>query len=81
MNSEKAIKEIICLINSISFPTETVKALEWAIKALRTHTPKKPIEKYADGCLVCPVCYGVLEVDYRCPMCGQLIDWEDEDDR
>lgn len=59
------------------FGGEHHEAMKVAIEAIETHIPKRPIEKYADGCLVCPICNGVLEVDYRCPMCGQLIDWED----
>ena len=79
---ETSIEAIIELRYYSGFNREKVlemiqEAMDMGAKALETHIPKKPIEKYADGCLVCPICNGVLEVDYRCPMCGQLIDWSE----
>lgn len=78
MNNYEAINEIKRLINNdiVSFPFETVKALEYAIEALKTHIPKEP-RIYEDGVLICPVCKSVLDDGYRCRMCGQLIDYEE----
>lgn len=84
MTNEEAIRRLKdhFRIHDDGRPTPYLdKAVNIAIKSIETHIPKKPIEKYADGCLVCPVCHGILEFDYRCPMCGQLIEWSEEDDR
>lgn len=59
--------------------------------AMEKQKPKKPDyegDGYADGHMVydtwiCPCCGKKYEVDYddykRCPECGQVIDWSEED--
>ena len=54
------------------------EAYDLAIKALEKQTPKKPYWEYG-GCH-CKSCgLDVLSDEYFCPLCGQAIDWEDDE--
>ena len=55
-----------------------IKALEMAIEALEKRIPKKPYWEYG-GCH-CKSCgFDVLSDEYFCPLCGQAIDWEENE--
>ena len=54
------------------------KAISMAIEALEKQIPKKPYWEYG-GCH-CKSCgLDVLSDEYFCPLCGQAIDWEDDE--
>ena len=57
---------------------EYYEAMELAVKALEKQITKKPI----DRCMFkeCPNC-GEIEIQYcnHCPMCGQKLDWGEEE--
>lgn len=43
----------------------------------------KPVVQSTDDCTRCPVCGGYVGIDMEeqyCPVCGQALDWEDEED-
>ena len=53
-------------------------AIAEAQKALEKQVPKKPYLEY--GGWHCKSCgLDVLSDEYFCPLCGQAIDWEDEE--
>lgn len=56
---------------------------ENVLKALEKQIPQKPALD-DDGCWVCPSCGESYEIEYceidYCPVCGQAIDWSDDDD-
>ena len=56
----------------------SAEALELAIAALEKQIPKKPYWEYG-GCH-CKSCgLDVLSDEYFCPLCGQAIDWSDDE--
>ena len=53
-------------------------AYDMAIEALEKQTPKKPYWEY--GVWHCKSCgLDVFRDDFFCPICGQAIDWEDDE--
>ena len=59
---------------------EIQEAMDIGAAAIRLLVPKEPVNKYADDVWVCPTCNGVLDVGYRCIMCGQDIKWGEADE-
>lgn len=69
-------------LNSHIFTDPEWYAFKFAIEALEKRIPQKP-KVDDDGYWFCPSC-GLYDIecdkpDY-CPMCGQALDWEVEDD-
>ena len=67
-----------------------IKACDMAIQALEKQIPKRPwaiLETYENDIadVECPICRGKTDYDIdvikkgHCWMCGQLLDWSDED--
>ena len=78
MTYEEAIERIKCILKNNSFTKADKNALKLAIKALEKQIPKKPYWEYG-GCH-CKSCgLDVLSDENFCPLCGQAIDWEDDE--
>ena len=86
MTYEEAIKQL----NSIAiyhFDKYTADAINMAIDALEKQIPKKPIHMHKN--YYCPICKedGWLmwddaipnDMDKYCGICGQAIDWRDDE--
>ena len=91
MTYEEAIKNINAL-NAVCgqkglYDAEFESALELAILALEKQIPKKPLHMHKN--YYCPICKenGWMlwddaipnDMDEYCGMCGQAIDWEDDE--
>ena len=82
MTYEEAIKNINAL-NAVCgqkdlYDAEFESALALAIEALEKQIPKKPYWEYG-GCH-CKSCgLDVLSDEPFCPLCGQAIDWSDDE--
>ena len=86
--SEKLIhneaEAIECL--KINKPTSVYmmlqEAVDMAIQALEKHIPKKPYKDNENGIYekeYCPICHrSLFPNDHHC-ICGQAIDWSDEE--
>ena len=58
------------------------EAVDLAMQALEKQIPK-PVVQSTDDCTRCPVCGGYVGIDIEeiyCPVCGQALDWVDEED-
>ena len=79
MTNEEAIK-ILTELKSIPIDGFKIiaEAYDFAIEALKKQTPKKPYWEY--GVWHCKSCgLDVFSDEYFCPICGQEIDWEDDE--
>lgn len=95
MDIEEVIDDLQYLISGdcTDSKMDYVEQIEFAIKALERHIPRKP----TDVCTpvvtwgLCPVCQGKLNMLGRrpnrvfkdtnfCPDCGQALDWSDYDE-
>lgn len=82
MTYEEAIKNINAL-NAVCgqkdlYDAEFESALALAIEALEKQIPKKPYWEY--GVWHCKSCgLDVFRDDSFCPVCGQAIDWKDDE--
>ena len=83
MTDEEAIKNINAL-NAVCgqkdlYDAEFENALALAIEALEKQMPKKPYWEIYDGwhCKSCGL--GVFSDESFCPVCGQAIDWSDDE--
>ena len=79
MTNEEAIK-ILTELKPIPVDGFKIiaKAYDLAIEALEKQTPKKPYWEY--GVWHCKSCgFDVFRDDFFCPICGQEIDWEDDE--
>ena len=58
------------------------EAVDMAIQALEKHIPKKPYKDNENGIYekeYCPICHrSLFPNDHHC-ICGQAIDWSDEE--
>lgn len=95
MKESEAIKWIKELrdseeIREFYYVENFIKACDRAIQALEKQIPKRPCaisEPYENDIanVECPICRGVTDYDInvikkgRCWMCGQLLDWSDEE--
>ena len=75
--------EITRLDASIGTPDRNlIDALEMAINALEKQIPKKPYKDNENGIYkkeYCPICHrSLFPNDHHC-ICGQAIDWSDEE--
>ena len=80
MTNEEAIENLKYLISGDCTDTQHdfVKEIKIAIEALEKQTPKKPYWEY--GVWHCKSCgLDVFRDDFFCPICGQEIDWEDDE--
>jgi len=80
MTNEEAIENLKYLISGDCTDTQHdfVKEIKIAIEALEKQTPKKPYWEY--GVWHCKSCgLNVFSDEYFCPICGQEIDWEDDE--
>ena len=80
MTYEEAIENLKYLISDDCTDTQHdfVKEIKIAIEALEKQTPKKPYWEY--GVWHCKSCgLDVFRDDFFCPICGQEIDWEDDE--
>ena len=80
MTNEEAIENLKYLISDDCTDTQHdfVKEIKIAIEALEKQTPKKPYWEY--GVWHCKSCgLDVFRDDFFCPICGQEIDWEDDE--
>ena len=80
MTNEEAIENLKYLISDDCTDTQHdfVKEIKIAIEALEKQTPKKPYWEY--GVWHCKSCgFDVFRDDFFCPICGQEIDWEDDE--
>lgn len=87
-DTERAIKALKkwSVTNGV-IPDSDYQHFELAILALEKQIPKKAINHY-DCHWLCPICnelicdnsYGVEEEYKFCNMCGQAIDWGNEDE-
>lgn len=82
-------QEAINVFKGFKFTPREMKAVALGIEALEKQIPKKPSTRLTSGALQyevhdCPICgehFGFrTDVNY-CEVCGQKIDWSDEDDR
>ena len=84
-------RDLSCLKQNKALP-DSIEAMEIAINALEKQIPKKPIIKQSKYCNAyhCPVCNGyirsrntrievILEENIFCGVCGQKLDWSDEE--
>ena len=80
MTYEEAIENLKYLISDDCTDTQHdfVEEIKIAIEALEKQTPKKPYWEY--GVWHCKSCgLDVFRDDFFCPICGQEIDWEDDE--
>lgn len=80
MTNEEAIENLKYLISDDCTDTQHdfVKEIKIAIEALEKQTPKKPYWEY--GVWHCKSCgFDVFRDDFFCHICGQEIDWEDDE--
>ena len=80
MTNEEAIENLKYLISDDCTDTQHdfVKEIKIAIEALEKQVPKKPYWEY--GVWHCKSCgLDVFRDDFFCPICGQEIDWEDDE--
>ena len=80
MTNEEVIENLKYLISDDCTDTQHdfVKEIKIAIEALEKQTPKKPYWEY--GVWHCKSCgLNVFSDEYFCPVCGQEIDWEDDE--
>ena len=80
MTNEEAIENLKYLISDDCTDTQHdfVKEIKIAIEALEKQTPKKPYWEH--GVWHCKSCgFDVFRDDFFCPICGQEIDWEDDE--
>ena len=80
MTNEEAIENLKYLISDDCTDTQHdfVKEIKIAIEALEKQIPKKPYWEY--GVWHCESCgFDVFIDDFFCPICGQEIDWEDDE--
>ena len=80
MTYEEAIENLKYLISDDCTDTQHdfVKEIKIAIEALEKQIPKKPYWEY--GVWHCKSCgLDVFRDDFFCPICGQEIDWEDDE--
>ena len=90
MTPEEAItelKESYVLTNGKINGKPLFESIEIAISALEKQVPKKPTRFGSKHIYICPNCARAEYIkrrdalDTHCGFCGQLIDWEDEDDQ
>ena len=78
MTEQDAIERLE-IYKNFDFSKGSKEAMQVAIEVLEKQIPKKPI----DRCMFkeCPDCHEI-EIQYcnYCPICGQKLDWSDEDD-
>jgi hypothetical protein len=81
-------QNMACELKSPQCKTDREVAIYMAVKALEKQIPKKPIERHYESegemqyiKITCPAgCrVQVTPRDKYCPICGQAIDWESED--
>ena len=80
MTYEEAIENLKYLISDDCTDTQHdfVKEIKIAIEAIEKQTPKKPYWEY--GVWHCKSCgFDVFRDDFFCPICGQEIDWGDDE--
>ena len=81
MTYEEAIENLKYLISDDCTDTQHdfVKEIKIAIEALEKQIPKKPYWETYDGwhCKSCGL--NVFSDEYFCPVCGQEIDWGDDE--
>ena len=80
MTYEEAIDNLKYLISDDCTDTQHdfVEEIKIAIEALEKLIPKKPYWEY--GVWHCKSCgLDVFRDDFFCPICGQEIDWEDDE--
>ena len=80
MTNEEVIENLKYLISDDCTDTQHdfVKEIKIAIEALEKQTPKKPYWEY--GVWHCKSCgFDVFRDDFFCHICGQEIDWEDDE--
>ena len=81
MTNAEAIENLKYLISDDCTDTQRdfVKEIKIAIEALEKQIPKKPYWEVYDGwhCKSCGL--SVFSDEYFCPICGQEIDWEDDE--
>lgn len=80
MTNKEVIEKLKYLISDDCTDTQHdfVKEIKIAIEALEMQTPKKPYWEY--GVWHCKSCgHDVFRDDFFCPICGQEIDWEDDE--
>ena len=68
--------------NDCKFTEDDYKANEMAINALEKQIPKKPYKDNENGIYekeYCPICNRSLFSNDRHCICGQAIDWSDEE--
>ena len=87
MTYEEAIERIKCILKNNSFTKADKNALKLAIEAIEKQIPKKPLHMHKN--YYCPICKedGWMlwddavpnDMDKYCGMCGQAIDWSDDE--
>ena len=80
MTNEEVNENLKYLISDDCTDTQHdfVKEIKIAIEALEKQTPKKPYWEY--GVWHCKSCgFDVFRDDFFCPICGQEIDWGDDE--
>ena len=87
MTYEEATERIECILKNNSFTKADKNALKLAIEALEKQIPKKPLHMHKN--YYCPICKedGWMmwddaipnDMDKYCGMCGQAIDWSDDE--
>ena len=86
MTESEAIKEVRFNMSTIGLSDKAAKrvveARNMAIKALEKQIPKKPYKDNENGIYekeYCPICHrSLFPNDHHC-ICGQAIDWSDEE--
>ena len=81
INEAEAI-ECLKINNPTSVYMMLQEAVDMAIQALEKHIPKKPYKDNENGIYekeYCPICHrSLFPNDHHC-ICGQAIDWMDEE--
>lgn len=80
MTNEEVIENLKYLISDDCTDTQHdfVKEIKIAIEALEKQIPKRPYWEY--GVWHCKSCgFDVFRDDFFCPICGQEIDWGDDE--